>query len=76
TPAKRSATANATFYFMMDFGILFASAGFGALIDASATAEIGYRMTFLISIGVCLFSMLLAIYFFNNKAIAKRRKDL
>ena len=75
TPAKRSATANATFYFMMDFGILFASAGFGALIDASATAEIGYKMTFLISIGVCLFSMLLSICFFNNKAIAKRRKD-
>lgn len=76
TPAKRSATANATFYFLMDFGILFASAGFGALIDASATAELGYKMTFLISVGVCAFSMLMAIFFFNNKAISKRRKDL
>ena len=73
SPEKRSATANATFYFLMDFGILFASAGFGKLIDASATAEIGYRMTFLISIGVCVVSMIIAVLFFNKKAIEKRR---
>lgn len=73
SPEKRSATANATFYFLMDFGILFASAGFGRLIDATATAELGYKLTYLISVGVCVFSMILSILFFNKKAIEKRR---
>ena len=75
SPEKRSATANATFYFLMDFGILFASAGFGKLIDATATAELGYKLTYLISVGVCVFSMILSILFFNNKAIEKRRAN-
>ncbi len=76
SPAKRSATANATFFFLMDFGILFASAGFGRLIDASATAEAGYKATFLISVGVNVISLIFSLVFFNNKTIAKRRAGL
>lgn len=73
SPKDRSATANATFYFMMDFGILFASAGFGALIDAAPDAATGYNNTFLISIGIIALALVLSVLLFNNKARARRR---
>lgn len=73
SPKDRSATANATFYFMMDFGILFASAGFGALIDAAPDAATGYHNTFLISMGILALALVLSVLLFNNKARARRR---
>lgn len=73
SPKDRSATANATFYFMMDFGILFASAGFGALIDAAPDTATGYYNTFLISIAIIAAALALSVLLFNNKARARRR---
>lgn len=72
SPEDRNGTANATFYFMMDFGILFASAGFGALIDAAADIAAGYRQMYLISVGITVLSMVMAVVLFNNKARARR----
>lgn len=72
SPEDRNGTANATFYFMMDFGILFASAGFGALMDAAADAAAGYRQMYLISVGITILSMVMAVALFNNKARARR----
>ena len=74
SPADRTATANASYYFMMDFGVLFASAGFGALIDASPTLEAGYSRTFLISVGIILLCIVLTLLTMNDKARAKRRE--
>ena len=76
SPEGRSGTSNATFYFMMDFGILFASAGFGALIDASADTAAGYRSMFLISILITALSLAMAVVLFNGKARARRRSRL
>jgi MFS family permease len=73
SPKERSGTANATFYFMQDFGILFASAFFGGVIDRAATAEAGYLQMFLISIGICVFSLTMSVLCFNDKSRAKRR---
>lgn len=73
SPFERSATANATFYFMMDFGILIASSSFGALMDKAATPEIGYTQTYLISCVVIVISMILCFLTMNDKARAIRR---
>ena len=72
SPAERGATANATFYFMMDFGILFASAGFGALMDIAPSIESGYNQTFLISVGIIIFSAVFSLISLNKKAREKR----
>ena len=72
SPAERGATANATFYFMMDFGILFASAGFGALMDIAPSIESGYNQTFLISVGIIVFSAVFSLISLNKKAREKR----
>ena len=72
SPADRSAQANATFYFMMDFGILFASAGFGALMDAAASPEAGYLQTFLISCGIIIAVIIFSVLTLNDKARKKR----
>ena len=75
SPRERSAQANATFYFMMDFGILIASACFGVLIDSYADPADGYRMMFLISVGVCLVSLVMSCLCFNEEARRKRREN-
>ncbi len=73
SPKNRSSNANATFFFMMDFGVLFASAVFGALIDASASAEKGYHAAMLISAVICGLSLMMSVLFFNKKALQRRR---
>lgn len=73
SPKSRSSNANATFFFMMDFGVLFASAVFGALIDASASAERGYHAAMLISAGICALSLVMSVLFFNRRALQRRR---
>ena len=55
-------------------GASFASAGFGALIDASPTLESGYSRTFLISAGIILLCIVLTLLTMNDKARAKRRE--
>jgi MFS family permease len=72
-PAGRTGAANATFFFMMDFGVLFASAFFGALIDAASDLRTGYLQMFLISLGICVLSLLMALMLFNKKARERRR---
>ena len=74
SPAERSSIANATFYFMMDFGILFSSSVFGQVIDKAATPAAGYLITYLCSAGICVFSLLLAVTTLNRKA-RKRRSE-
>ena len=74
SPKGRNGTANATFYFMMDFGVLFGSAVFGAVIDAAPTAALGYRQMYLASMGICALSLLMSVVFFNNRARARRRE--
>ena len=73
SPAERSSIANATFYFMMDFGILFSSSVFGQVIDKAATPLRGYTITFLCSVGICVLSLLMAVTLLNRKAREKRR---
>lgn len=67
SPANRTSTANATFYFMMDFGILIASTAFGKLIDAAVSPEVGYLQTFLISTGVIAFSLIMCLITMRKK---------
>lgn len=74
SPEGRSSVANATFYFMMDFGILFSSSVFGKVIDQASSAALGYQVTYAWSTAICIFSMLLAVIFLNRKARAKRTK--
>ena len=76
SPVGRNGAANAAFYFMMDFGIMIASAAFGPVIDKALTPELGYRSVYLISIAVGVFAMLMSIVCFNNKAREKRRAKL
>ncbi len=71
-PEGRGGAANATFYFMMDIGVLAASAVFGALLDHSASLAEGYRNMFLISAGLVLISFVMTVVFFNNRRRAKR----
>ena len=73
SPVSRSATANATFYFLYDFGILIASTGFGALIDAVGDPERGYLLMFIISSAVLAVSMIGSLILLNEKARARRR---
>ena len=73
SPAERSSIANATFYFMMDFGILFSSSVFGQVIDKASTPMTGYRITFLCSVGICILSLLMAVTLLNRKAREKRK---
>ena len=49
-----------------------ASAGFGALLDASISLKDGYRNMFLISAGIVLVSVILSVILFNNKTRVKR----
>ena len=72
SPGGRSSIANATFYFTMDFGILFGSSLYGRIIDAAATPGVGYRNMFLCSIFVCLCSLVLSLILFHSKAIRRR----
>lgn len=73
SPKQRSSIANATFYFMMDFGILFASMTFGRVIDTAVTPKMGYITVFIISAIINLTSLIMAIVLLNRKARAKRR---
>lgn len=74
SPKDRSSVANATFYFMQDFGILFSSLLFGNLIDAISTPDkpaLGYQYMFMISAGICALSLISCVLLYNNK---RRRK--
>ena len=73
SPVHRNAAANATYFFMMDFGVLFASAVFGPVIDRGATPAQGYIHMFLISVGITLVSLLISLVCFNNRSRARRR---
>jgi predicted MFS family arabinose efflux permease len=73
SPKKRTGTANATFAFFMDFGILFTAPIFGNIIDSAATPAAGYTQMFMVSIGICVFSLVLALVLLNDKARARRR---
>lgn len=72
SPAARNSIANATFYFTMDFGILFGSMLYGHIIDHAATSAEGYRNMFLCSIFVCLVSLSISLLAFNRHAREKR----
>lgn len=74
SPSSRSGAANATFYCLMDVGIMVGSAAFGAVIDMAATPAVGYRNVYLISLGVCAVSLLMSAVLFTNAAREKRRK--
>jgi len=74
SPEGRSSVANATFYFMMDFGILFSSSVFGKVMDQASSAAAGYRITYACSIVICIFSMVLAVVFLNRKARVRRKR--
>jgi len=76
SPLRRNGAANATFGFVQDFGILFASLSFGNIIDAGRTPEIGYRNMFLICLAIGAVSLVMALVLFSNRyrdrAIAAR----
>lgn len=72
SPKMRNGTANATFAFLMDFGILIGSAAFGPVIDAASSPAAGYRNVFVISILVNLVSLAMAILLFNNRTRSRR----
>ena len=74
SPTGRSNIANATFFFVWDFGILFASAFFGMLIDAAGSPEAGYMHMYLISLGVCIISLLMSLALLNERARERRRR--
>lgn len=74
SPVSRGATANATFFFLMDFGILFSSAGFGKLMDSVSAPEIGYLLMFLISICILVFACVACIILLNDKARERRNR--
>jgi MFS family permease len=73
SPKNRTGVANATFAFFIDFGIVFTSPIFGNIIDNAATPEAGYVQIFMVSIGICVFSLILALVLLNDKARARRR---
>lgn len=74
SPKDRGSIANATFYFMMDFGILFSSSVFGQVIDKADTLLAGYTTTYLCSAGINILAMVMAILFLNRKARRIRRE--
>lgn len=73
SPRNRATMANATFYCIMDFGILFASAVCGWLMDRMPTKESGYTVMFMVCLALGVVSMLLTIIFLNEKSRAARR---
>jgi len=73
SPKARGGAANATFYCLMDVGIMISSASFGAVIDSAASPAAGYRTMYLTSLGVCLISLTLVLTLFTNKARERRR---
>ena len=76
SPKGRNGAANATFYFLMDFGALIPSALFGGVIDRAATPLLGYQKVFGISMIVSVVSLTLAVLLFSNKARERRKQKL
>lgn len=74
SPKGRNGAANAAFYFLMDVGMLVASALIGIVIDKAATPAAGYHQSFMISMAACVASCLMAILCFNEKARQRRRE--
>ena len=68
SPLRRNGEANATFGFVQDFGILFASLGFGNVIDGAATPAAGYRNMYYICLGIAAIALVMTLFLFNNKA--------
>ena len=73
SPEGRASAANAAFFFMMDAGILIASALMGTIVDAASTIQSGYQTSFLISILGCAAALVLSLIFLNKKSREKRR---
>ena len=73
SPNGRSGAANATFYFFLDFGVLFASAVYGAMIDSASTPAAGYTKMYLTGLGITGLSLVMALTLMNNKARERRR---
>lgn len=73
SPQGRASAANAAFYFLMDVGILIASAVIGALVDSAANVQSGYRTSFLISILGCVIALVFSLLFLNKKSRERRR---
>ncbi|MCC8142326.1 MAG: MFS transporter [Lachnospiraceae bacterium] len=74
SPAKRGDFATGTFWFTMDFGVLFGSTFYGMIIDAAANVENGYTHMWMVGLVILLGALALSIILFNNKARAARRK--
>ena len=73
SPKGRTSAANAAFYFLMDAGILVASAVMGVIVDSSPDAHDGYMISYYISILGCLIALVLSLLFLNRRAREKRR---
>lgn len=73
SPKGRNGAANAVFYFLMDAGMMVASASLGPLIDAMDSPIRGYNTAFIISMAVGALSLVMTLVCFGNKARAKRR---
>ncbi len=73
SPKGRNGQANAAFYFLMDMGMLVASALVGIVIDGASSPAAGYNISFLLSIAVCAISCVMSVVCFNDKARARRR---
>ena len=75
SPAGRNGAANATFYFLMDVGMLVASALIGIFIDHAPTATQGYYRAFIVSVGACMLSVAMSALCFNEKSRKRRRES-
>lgn len=71
SPSSRNNEANATFGFVMDFGILAVSLTFGSIIEGGASVELGYRTAFLISTVIASVSLAMSVVLYNKKAREK-----
>lgn len=72
SPKGRNGAANASFYFLMDVGMLIGSAMIGAIVDNASSPTDGYTTSFLICIMVCVLSLVMSCLLFNKKARERR----
>lgn len=65
-PHKRSDVANATFFFMMDAGMLLSATLIGNLVDHASTLRAGYQNAFFLCMAAATASMLLSLLHFKR----------
>jgi len=70
---SRAGAANATYFCLMDFGIMFASTISGSVIERAVSPEKGYRTVFTFSVIICFIALILTVIFLNDKAREKRK---